>query len=342
MDEPDLDNRSDFASASWPIVDREGKMARVVVIKASFSLDEPDGQLVLAQEPNPLRLGDEFWGKPEVPDVRLPADYGLEKVGTDFILSACATPMQGRQVTYVDVGLRVADRSKVLRVHGPRQWRRGLLGVVPGPSALVTQGIPLSWSRAWGGQDMSDPSKPLEEARNPIGSGVIRDPARLIGLPAPQIEAPDEPIGEAGGKCLPQGFAALAPHFAPRRDTAGTYDQDWLDKVYPAKPADYKPEHENRAPVEFQFGQGLRGGEPVQIAGVHATRHIEFVLPKWLVRVRALIDGQVQDKRPQLDTVVVDAQRMQLEMVWRAIFTCPPRMRNRFTTIRVEAKEFVS
>lgn len=340
MDEPDLSNHSDFIAQVLPIIDREGALARAVIVKATYSLARP-GVLDLAAKQRDIRLGDEFWGAPEVPDVRLPGDFGLEKLGTDFVLSGCAISPLGEAVSFVDVGIRAAGRRKVLRVHGARQWKRGLLGVVPGSAEAVTR-VPLSWGRAWGGLDLSDPAKPLEEPRNPVGSGVTRDPQSLVGRSAPQIESPDSPVGEAGGRGIPQGCAPLGRHFAPRRAVAGTYDKNWLDQVYPARPSDYQPAHENCATPDLHFTDGLRGGEMVQISGVHATRSLEFALPKWMVRVRAQIDGQVQDKRPALDTVVVDSEAMTVELVWRAIFRCPARMRNRFTAIRVEAKEFLS
>jgi hypothetical protein len=340
VDEPDFNNQSDFVSQALPIVDRDGALARLVVVKATFSLERP-GPLVLAAKQRDLRLGDEYWDAPDVPDIRLPGDYGLEKLGTDVVLSGCAVAPAGTRPSFVDVDIRVAGRRKLLRVHGERAWKRGLMGVVPGPAAPLER-VPLAWGRAWGGLDLSDPAKPLEEARNPIGSGVTRDPASLVGRPAPQIESPDDAIGEAGGKSVPQGCAPLAPHFAPRRGAAGTYDKPWLDNVYPARPADYRPEHENCAAPDLHFVDGLRGGEPVYLDGVHASRAFDFTLPKWLVRVRAQIDGKVLDRRPTLDTVVIDSEALTLELVWRTLFRCPPRMRNRFTAIRVDAKEFLS
>ena len=341
MDEPDFHNHSDFKAQSLPIVDRSGALARVVIVKATFSLEHP-GPIALAPRQRDIRLGNEPWGPLDMSaDIRLPTDYGLAKLGTDFALSGCATAPAGESPLFVDIDLRVAGRCKLLRVHGKRQWTRGLTGVSPGPSEPMVK-VPLSWTLAWGGVDISNPAKPLEEPRNPIGSGVTRNPAGLVGTPAPQIESPGAAIGNAGGKGVPQGCGPIAPHFAPRRTAAGTHDATWLDQIYPARPADYRPEYENCAAPDLHFADGLRGGEPIYASGVHASRTFDFLLPKWLVRVRALIDGQVQDQHPSLDTVVLDSEALTLELVWRAIFRCPPRMRNRFTSIRVDAKEFLS
>jgi hypothetical protein len=323
-----------------PILDRDGAPCRVVIVKASYAI-AADGTLQLAERPRDVRLGDELWGPPEIPDLRLPGDFCPAKVGTDFVLSGHAVPPRGQVCDRVDVGIRVADRIKLMRVHGPRSWRRSLLGVVPGPSEQM-RATPLAWSRAYGGLDLSEPNRPLEEPRNPVGSGIARRTERLIGLPAPQIEAPDAPIGVAGGRFVPVGCAPLGRSFVPRRQTAGTYDAAWIKSGYPARPADYTEAHENCAAEDLVFREPLRGGEEVRVTGVNADGAIGFVLPKLRLVVEALIDGASVERRPHLDTVIVDSDAMVLELVWRALFRCPTKMRGRFTSIQVQAKEFLS
>ena len=340
MDEPALINRSAHRASVLPILDREGAQSRIVIVKACYDI-RTGRPLKPAEAPRDVRMGDEPWGPPEIPDIRLPGDFCMAKPGTDFLLCGHAVPREGLVAAHMDVGLRVADRVKVMRVHGPRVWRRGLTGVVPSSSEPVVR-TPLAWSRAWGGLDMSDPSRPLEEPRNPVGSGVARHVERLVGTPAPQIEAPDAPVTSAGGKHVPVGCAPLGRNFEPRRRHAGTYDRAWIRSVYPARPGDYREEHEQCAPPDLVFQEPLRGGEPVRITGVHAEGPLDFVLPKWLVRIDASIDGETIERRPHLDTVVVDSDAMVVELVWRALFRCPPRMRKRFTAVQVQCKEFIA
>lgn len=340
MDEPALYNHGPHEASVLPILDRDGAQARTVIVKATYDL-RIGGSPRLSETPREVRLGDEPWGAPEVADLRLPGDFCIAKPGTDFIVSGYAVAPGGIPVASLDVAIRVAGRATVMRVHGPRTWRRGMLGVTPSASEPMER-TPLAWSRAWGGLDLSDPQRPLEEARNPVGSGVARRPERLVGLPAPQIEAPDDPITAAGGRYVPVGCAPLGRHFEPRRKLAGTHDAAWIRSGYPARPADYRPEHERCAPPDLQFAEPLRGGEPVQLAGVHTDGLLEFALPKWLVRIDALIDGQAVERQPHLDTVVIDTDAMVVELVWRALFRCPPRMRDRFTAVRVLCKEFLA
>jgi hypothetical protein len=340
MDEPEFYNHSDFEASVLPILDRDGADARVVIVKASFAI-QPDGRLAPLATPRGIRMSDETWGAPHIPDIRLPADFCAAKRGTDVALIGHAAAPDARAITHVDVDIRVADRVRQLRVWGPRIWQRAARGVVPGPS-LPVQPTPLAWSRAFGGLDLSDPARPLEEPRNPVGSGVARDVARLVGTLAPQIETPGRPIGVAGLKHEPAGCAPIGRSFEPRRACMGTYDDAWLKSAYPARPADYREEHENFAAPGLRFDTPLRGGERVAVSGVRAPHALDFALPKWRVLIDAAIDREIVERRPHLDTVVIDSDALVLELVWRALFRCPPKMRQRFVAARVRAKAFTS
>lgn len=339
MDEPILYNATGFHADVLPILDREGAQARLAIVKASYRI-QPDAPLVLAEQQRELRDGDETWGRPEIADIRLPGDVCLAKPGTDVILSGHALAPHALPCAMVDVVMEVSGRVKRMRVHGPRLWRRGATGVVPGP-AQPMRATPLAWSRAYGGLDLTDPAHPLEEPRNPVGSGVSRHVDRLIGTPAPQIEAPGAPIGTAGGRYAPVGCAPIGRHFQPRRQSMGTYDAAWVQSVYPARPADYRDVHEQCAPPDMVFDKCLQGGERVMISGVHADRPLAFELPRWRIVVSAEIDGAQIERRPHLDTVLIDSDALVLELVWRALYRCPPKMRDRFTAVRVQAKEFI-
>lgn len=339
MTEPVLYNESSFYGCVLPILDREGAHSRLVLVKATYAIvpgEVPD----LAEEQRHERLGDEPWGVPEVADIRLPGDFCPAKPGTDFVISGHAVPPEGYRGTSSDVLIRVANREMKLRVHGQRKWQRTMGSVAPGPSQPV--GItPLAWSLAYGGIDLTEPSKPLEEPRNPVGRGVARDVGSLVGTLAPQIEFPDEPVHSAGANNVPAGCAALGRNFEPRRKTAGTYGTDYVEKVYPARPSDYEEAHENCAAPDLVFREPLRGGERVTLSGVHAGGALDFLLPKWRILIEASIDGAVVAHRPHLDTVLVNTDAMELELVWRGLYRCPTKMRKRFETVRIRSKEFV-
>jgi hypothetical protein len=339
MSEPSVLNETSFHCDVLPILDRDGARSRVAIVKATYAI-APGEVPRLSPEQRGVRLGDVLWGPPEIPDIRLPADYCGAKPGTDFVLSGHAVPPESFTGHRMNVVIRVVDRELVLCVHGERMWETGTIGVVPGPSRVLTP-TPLAWSLAYGGQDFTNPARPIEEPRNPVGSGIARDVDRLIGSPAPQIEAPDDPVRRAGAGTTPAGCAAIGRNFAARRLTAGTYGDDYIEKLYPARPSDYREEHENCAVPDFVFAEPLRGGERVTVTGVNSGGVLDFLLPKWRLLIEAEIDGEMIERRPHLDTVIVNSDAMELELVWRGLFRCPPKMHRRFAAVRIRSKEYI-
>ena len=155
-----------------------------------------------------------------------------------------------------------------------------------------------------------------------------------MGLVHPSQTSPKDSFATRG--ILDPAGDALHSSYGP-----GTYDVTWIKSGYPARPADYKEQHENCAPEDLVFREPLRGGEVVRITGVNASGPPNFVLPKLRLVVEAAIDGTAIERRPHLDTVVVDSDAMVLELIWRALFRCPTKMGRRFTSIQVRAKEFL-
>ena len=119
MSEPALNNNTAFRVNLLPILDRYGVESRIAIVKASYCIGDT-GELKLSDDQREIRLGDEMWGPPEVADIRLPGDFCADKPGTDFILSGYAMQVRRIPSEHVDVSIRVGDRNKILRAHGPR------------------------------------------------------------------------------------------------------------------------------------------------------------------------------------------------------------------------------
>src|SRR5436853_602306 len=84
-------------------------------------------------------------------------------------------------------GERVVLLEKTIRVFGLRVWgANGSSLTAPRP----TTGVEVRYDHAFGGLDVSDPQKPVEEPRNPVGTGIARDLSVLTHQPAPMIEDP--------------------------------------------------------------------------------------------------------------------------------------------------------
>jgi hypothetical protein len=335
MHEPDFFNNTPFAAGVFPLIDKDGYDCRVVVVKATYCLNEREE---LADEPRLIRFGDEMWGAPEIADVKYPADLCCHKPDTDFLLVGHAEADSLKRQTSLTLEIEVGNRQFALRVHGDRFWDESLTGVTVTPPAPI-ETVPLSWSRAWGGFDNSDPDRPVEEPRNPVGRGIVSRPDHLIGKPAPQIEKPSSPINKPGIDNVPAGCAPLGRHFEPRRKWAGTCDDAWLQNVYPARPGDYDPRHENCAPRELVFDRQFTDGEAGEIRGLRPTGPIRFRVPAIRVLIEATIDSQQVERRPHIDTVLIDADASVMELVCRTAFRCPPKMRKRFNQIQIHRKQ---
>jgi hypothetical protein len=333
MHEPEFYNYTPFRSELLPLIDRTGAECRVAITKASYEATGPSG-LALQDEQRPIRYGDEMWDKPEVPDIKWPGDLCAFKPGTDFVVVGEACAPHGAPAKSIDVDIRIQGKKKTLRAYGPRFWRKSL-GTVVLSEPEPTKTVPLRWANAYGGLDLSDPEKPLEEPLNPVGNGVARNPGQLVNMPAFQVEDP------AAGPSRPAGCSAIGRSFEPRRTYAGTCDADWLRTRYPGRPADYRDEHENCAPPDQVFSKPLAGGESVYLANLHPEGPLSFQIPRLRLEVEAVIDGRSQVARPHLDTVLFDAAAKTVELVWRASFRCPPKMRNHFEVVRVRYKEYM-
>lgn len=181
------------------------------------------------------------------------------------------------------------------------------------------------------------PQAPLAHTvceNNPLGKGYITPwyPAtkQAVSYPAPQITDPCAPLtGEqfaeqiAGQADLsappfqPAGFGFTGRTWQPRRALAGTFDNAWLKERHPALPADFDFQYWNAAPRDQQipFPQ-----LPVSVAltGFSSSGGIHFSLPEHLAFVLLrFTDGVIVPARMNLDTLHIDADKLDVSACWR-------------------------
>ncbi|AUX34989.1 MULTISPECIES: DUF2169 domain-containing protein [Sorangium] len=331
MDAPRVDNRTDFAAAPFLLIGKDGERL-VVVVKATFVLAAGQGELELPDraEQRRIRSADVPWGDPEKSSIKYPADLCIAKPGTDVIVVAAAHAPGRKAVPFFDAGVRLGALERVVRIFGLRVWQANGAGLSePRP----TTGIEVRYDYAWGGLDRSDPSRPVEEPRNPVGMGIARDPAALTHKPAPFIEDPADLIASASARPAPAGLGAIGRHWEPRRRHLGTYDAAWRRQRAPLLPLD----HDDRANLCASPGliaaPSLRGGEDVALLnltpGGGTTR---FRLPSIVVEIAMRARGRAPEiLLPEVDTVLIDALApacVVVELVWRAAFQPPRRMKD--------------
>ena len=334
MDSPQLDNKTDFAVGPRMLLAKDGERL-VVIVKATFARlpQESALELVPRSERRGVRAADIPWGDPEKSSTKYPSDLCLAKPGTDVIVVAAAHAPGGRAVPWFDAGVRVGPLEKTIRVFGLRVWAaNGSSLSAPRP----TMGAEVRYDHAWGGFDGSDPASPVEEARNPVGMGIARDVSMLTHKPAPMIEDPAHLLASVRSCPPPAGLGAIGRHWAPRRKFLGTYDAAWLEQRAPLLPLD----HDDRANLCASPGltavPPLRGGEAVALLNLTpGGGSLSFQLPRIRITASLIAKGrETQTLAPYLDTVLIDTVSVPettdvvVELVWRAVFRAPRRMKD--------------
>jgi hypothetical protein len=334
----------------------------VVIVKATFTGRRGEREIELSRraERRGIRGADVPWGEPEKSSIKYPSDLCIAKPGTDVIVVAAAHAPEGKAVPSFDAGVRVGALEKTIRVFGLRVWEANGSGLsAPRP----TLGIEVRYDHAWGGLDASDPGKPVEEPRNPVGMGIARDLSSLTHKLAPCIEDPLHLIRTARTRPPPAGLGALGRHWEPRRRYLGTHDADWQERRAPLPPLDQDDRVNLCASPGLIAVPPLVGGDDVALLNLTPGGGAwSFRLPKIRITASLLAVGREPQKlTPYLDTVVIDtltvpgltsgapgrpsapfasnpeSAKAVVELVWRAAFLPPRRMKD--ATIVVTEEE---
>ncbi|MGK3986469.1 DUF2169 domain-containing protein [Sorangium sp. So ce136] len=311
----DLVNTTPYAALAVPMIEPSGREVVVVIVKASFAI-RADGRASLSDEQVPVRVS-------EVPhdlerpwsSLRYPSDLCPIKHGTDIVVVGEA--VSRRPVPVMDVVVRARELTAPLRAHGPRVFYKGLFQIAIGEAAPCER-VPLVYELAYGGAT-ADLGR--LEPRNPVGRGVARNPAELVDTLAPQIEHPAHPITTAADRPAPVGFGALAAHWSPRRERAGTFDDRWREERMPLLPADFDPRHYNVAHPSLTLDVPLVPGDPIAALGLTRDGPFSFEVPALRAVFWARFDrGEPVRMRPTLDTLLLEPGERRVEMVARQAF----------------------
>ena len=349
MDSPKLQNHTDFLAEPRPLIGKEGDELAVIV-KATFARPRDSAELELAprEAVRAIRSADLPWGDPEKSSIKYPSDLCLAKPGTDVIVVARAYAPGDKPVPWFDAGLQAGSLRKLVRIFGLRVWESGGAALsAPRPGACLE----VRYDHAWGGLDLTDLTQPVEEPRNPVGVGIARDLATLTHKAAPSIEDPADPIRSARGKYVPAGLGAIGRSWEPRRRLLGTYDAQWLEERAPLLPADHDERGNLCASAGLVASPPFKGGEEVALWNLTlGGGSVAFRLPKLRISIELKVKPREGEKPrdpqklfPYLDTVIIDTLEVPddtlalVELVWRARFRPPRRMKD--ATVTIEEQE---
>lgn len=268
-----------------------------------------------------MNLSGAYWGEPETSPYRFEPETAFFKPASDVVLVGHAYP--ARASTQLDVKLAVGALSKTLRVFGDRRWTSK--GGASAPARF--ESMPLSYDRAYGGWDRSDPREPVCDRRNPLGRGFRRKGAKFQdGSLLPNIEDPAHLLSSYDGVGVPAGFGFTHGDWEPRAALSGTYDDAWLQRRSPWLPPDFQRSFFNAASAGLIAAGYLRGDEAVMAQGVRPNG------ASLLTRLPGLQPPECTFKRrgsplmaatTRFDTLIIDADAQQLQLLWRCCVAMP-------------------
>jgi hypothetical protein len=301
-------------------LESSGRELLVLVVKGTFDIPAlSGGRLALAEKQVPLVMSDQFFGEPGLSAPKYEIDFSARKHRCDVLLNGTAYAPEGRPTERVTVGLQVGAWSKSFCVVGDRVWftADGIRATAPVPFTEM----PITYDHAFGGTDLKheDPAQHAAFMANPSGRGFLKSLAAdgLDGSPLPNTEELDVPVEQPGGTYRPMAFGSIARHWEPRFRYAGTYDQDWLDNVFPFLPADFEEQYYQAAPLDQQIAQ-LSGDQQVTLNNLTPDGFRSFTLPNFEAPVCIFPkQGKREDLIARADTVMIEPDLQRVTMTWR-------------------------
>lgn len=297
-----------------------GREVLVVVIKGTFVLPKPGEQVRLADEQKPLVMADTFSGEPGYSAPVHEIDFAPRKHQCDILLIGSAYAPLGQPVTSTQVSMSVGTLRKTCEVVGPRVWEAGVTGIRPSaPQAFLR--LPVSYDVAFGGVDTEsdDPAEHDAYLANPAGRGFRKQlkNAWVDGKPLPLTQELDHPVIWPNETYKPMAFGPVGRGWQPRASYAGTYDQQWLDEVFPFLPTDFDERYYQAAPVDQQIPIPKQALD-VSLVNFTPDGLRQFTLPYFEAPVTVVPrKGAREDYVANLDTVVFEPDEERFTMTWR-------------------------
>jgi hypothetical protein len=164
----------------------EGERLDVLIVRATFDFAADGKPMTLAREQQPIAFGDTFAGpvasEPLRAVVEEDGDLLPYKPGTDILVMGNAHAPDDRAHENWIAGIRVGNIQKILRLHGPRQFHKRLLGWRLGPTELVTF-VPLDIDLPSADVSIFPARSPLMESRKasnmpetpPVAAGSLSE-----------------------------------------------------------------------------------------------------------------------------------------------------------------------
>jgi hypothetical protein len=313
----------------------DGRELLVVVIKGTFTIPQNGEEPRLAADQVPLFEADVFTGEPGFSAPLYESDYAPRKPRCDVLLNGSAYAPGGKPANRVRVSLQVGSLSKSFDVVGNRVWKKRLFFIKASKPEPFTV-MPISYNNAFGGIDNTheEEKKHRTYLTNHVGIGFHDNlKAEFVhNKPLPNTEKPGERVIKPRGQYRPMAFGCIGRAWQPRSSLAGTYDQNWLDNIFPFLPADFDEAYYQAAPSDQQMHYP-QGGEEVVLVNLTPQGRTAFRLPKLPVPIGFFLKkGEQKETGAVIDTVVIEPDLGRFMLTWRSAM---PLRKNIFDVIQV-------
>jgi len=265
----------------------------------------------LLSEPELWKFASSELGKDAMLDMCMP-----KPKGEVLVVGRCFTP-EAKPVPAYEVGVQIGPIDKTLYVFGDRFWKRkkGILKSISDPLPFTKMDI--TYDKAFGGPNYK---------KNPLGKGYasVRTGSGKAIHPLPNIENPHDLVDSPTKKPDPAGFGPIDLTLPQRMEKVGTYDQKWLDNLFPGLAEDIDYTYFNTAPPDQWLDGFFNGNESFEIRGMHPEKKaLQSRLPE--TRSRCFINQktdngeQFREIKTNLDTVWLFPHAEKGIIVWRGV-----------------------
>lgn len=311
-----LHNNTPFAADMATFPNEEAIDTLYIVVRATFTIGK---QWTLADEQRPPQAGDEYEGELNESSIKYASDYHTGKPGSDIIMIGHAFAPDGKEVHQLDVSLTLGQVHKTVCVFGDRHWQDGRISA-PQPFSTMA----MIYEKSYGGAYREDGQIVTLEERNPVGCGYVGQYSteEMNGTPLPNLEDPNNLIGDLKHQPIPACFGVSAPHWLPRSAYTGTYDDAWKIGRAPYLPEDFDPRFLNMAHPDLVYPGYLQGGESVGITHMHVGGALNFQVPHVKLKVNVVVAGDQIQSLFNLETLIIEPNQLKLGMIWRAAIQC--------------------
>jgi uncharacterized protein YjbI with pentapeptide repeats len=236
--------------------------------------------------------------------------------GEVLVVGKCFAP-EAKPVPAYEVYLKAGPIDKTLYVFGDRFWGRkaGVLKTISDP--LPFKEMAVSYANAFGGPDYK---------KNPLGKGhasIKTDTGNTVH-PLPNIENPHDLVDSPTKKPDPAGFGPIDLTWPQRMEKAGTYNQKWLENLFPGLAEDIDWTIFNAAPEDQHIEGFFKGDEPFEIKGMHPEKAvIQANLPgfksRCFINQKNRNGEEFKEIKTSLDTVWLFPHAEKGIVVWRGV-----------------------